>query len=440
MKTDLKPRQAVVVGCGKLGAPLVASLADVGHKVVGIDLNPNLIKSLSNFEVTWNEPGLQELLKENSSSIKFQDKYAGAYKNAEITFIIVPTPSLPSGDFSNEYVLGTIKEIAKELSVEKISNHLIVIVSTVMPGSTSGIIKETLEQNLTMKNHQIKIAYSPEFIALGSVIKNMHYPDLVLIGESNPGDGDLLEEISLSVARNSPQVFRLTNEEAEIAKIAINSFVTTKISFSNQISEICERTAGASAAQVLRAIGTDTRIGNSYLTAATAYGGPCFPRDNRAFAKYANDLGFRADLALATDSINLRQAERLISNVKSLLGEKKNICVVGLSYKPDTDVIEESPSIKFIELAKNEGFHISAIDNNVKQVKEFADLPIFSTDNFESVCNDFDAYVVFVPSKEYSKIPTNISRDKLILDLWGIWGEFEKSFGQNYIRLGNHIG
>ena len=292
-----KSRRAVVVGCGKLGAPLVACLAEAGHEVTGIDLNSTLIASLSKFEISWNEPGLQELLRTSKSRVSFQNDFKGGFRGSDITFIIVPTPSLSDGNFSNEYVLSAIKAIATELSAEKISEHLIVIVSTVMPGSTSGIVKETLEKNLTVKNHQIRLAYSPEFIALGSVIKNMHYPDLVLIGESNPGDGELLQEISLSIAKNDPKVFTLTTEEAEIAKIAINSFVTTKISFSNQISEICEKTPGASASKVLKAIGTDTRIGNSYLTAATAYGGPCFPRDNRAFAKYASDLGYKADLA-----------------------------------------------------------------------------------------------------------------------------------------------
>jgi UDP-N-acetyl-D-mannosaminuronate dehydrogenase len=122
------------------------------------------------------------------------------------------------------------------------------------------------------------------------------------------------------------------------------------------------------------------------------------------------------------------------------LGNKKRLCIVGLSYKPDTDVIEESPSIKFIELATKEGFHISAVDNNVLKVKEFADLPIYNTRNFQEANEEFDAYVVFVPSKEYSQIPNNISRDKIIIDLWGIWDEFEKSFGENYMRLGNHSG
>ena len=268
----------------------------------------------------------------------------------------------------------------------------------------------------------------------------MHYPDLVLIGESNPGDGELLQEVSLSIAKNDPKVFTLTTEEAEIAKIAINSFVTTKISFSNQISEICEKTPGASASKVLKAIGTDTRIGNSYLTAATAYGGPCFPRDNRAFAKYASDLGYKADLALATDSINMRQTERLISNVKALVHPSKSICVVRLSYKPDTEVIEESPSIQFIELAIKAGFKVSAVDNNVRQLKDFPDLTIDSVSSLGSKLDDYDAFIVFVPSKEYSSIPNDISRSKTIIDLWGIWSEFQVDFGKNYIRLGNYHG
>ena len=174
-----KSRRAVVVGCGKLGTPLVACLAEAGHEVTGIDLNSTLIASLSKFEISWNEPGLQELLRTSKSRVSFQNDFNGGFRGSDITFIIVPTPSLSDGNFSNEYVLSAVKAIATELSAEKISEHLIVIVSTVMPGSTSGIIKETLEKNLTVKNHQIRLAYSPEFIALGSVIKNMHYPDLV---------------------------------------------------------------------------------------------------------------------------------------------------------------------------------------------------------------------------------------------------------------------
>lgn len=305
-------RNLVVVGCGKLGAPLIACLAGAGHKVIGVDVSKELIENLDSGTVTWNEPGLAQLIAQNKKNISFQGTYAGAFKDADATFIIVPTPSVASGEFSNKFVLDAVTKVGKELSNRLQSKHVVVIVSTVMPGSTQGIIKETLLDAAGQFANRVKICYSPEFIALGTVIRNMQFPDMVLIGEEDKEAGDLLEEISLSVVKNQPNVMRLSLSEAEICKIAINSFVTTKISFSNQISEICEMTSGASAERVLLAIGADSRIGRSYLSAGTGYGGPCFPRDNRAFRKFANSVGVSADLSTATDAINVRQDLRII--------------------------------------------------------------------------------------------------------------------------------
>ena len=209
----------------------------------------------------------------------------------------------------------------------------------------------------------------------------MQFPDMVLIGEEEKEAGDLLAEISLSIVKNTPQVMRLTLSEAEICKIAINSFVTTKISFSNQISEICEMTNGASAQRVLSAIGADSRIGRSYLNAGTGFGGPCFPRDNRAFRKYANSIGVDADLSIATDSINVRQDQRIIRLIEGKVAPGSKILVVGLSYKPDTDVIEESPAVAFIERAQQAGYLVDAIDDHVKKLQTTQPLKIFTTNS-----------------------------------------------------------
>lgn len=429
-----------VIGCGKLGAPLVACLANSGHEVVGIDLDEKLIENLSNLTVPWNEPDLQDMLKENQERISFSTKYEGNISNSSVSFIIVPTPSEPDGSFSNRFVLNAIERIGSELKSNANSMHLIVIVSTVMPGSTSGIIKSTLADAVGGASEGIKICYSPEFIALGSVIKNMQYPDIILIGEDEPGSGTLLESISRSIAKNNPRVLTLTTREAEVTKIAINSYVTTKISFSNQISEICEKTEGASAENVLTAIGSDSRIGNSYLKAGTAFGGPCFPRDNRAFAAYSSSLGLVSDLALATDEINSRQAERLLVSIKKILGNKRKICVVGLSYKPDTDVTEESPAVKFLLMARKEGFQVFAIDSNVRIIPELEDLQIFTMETLSEVPNEIDAYILFVPSREYIEVPNLNSRNKIIIDLWGSWDKFKANYGENYFRLGNYDG
>jgi UDPglucose 6-dehydrogenase len=427
-------KNLVVVGCGKLGAPLVACLANAGHKVVGVDVSKELIKNLEAGIVTWNEPGLVELITKNKKNISFQENYDGAFKNTDATFIIVPTPSVESGEFSNRFVLEAVTEVGKGLSKSSVKDHLVVIVSTVMPGSTQGEIKSALLAAAGKSSMNLQICYSPEFIALGTVIKNMQYPDMILIGEEDSRAGDLLSEISLSIVKNEPIVMRLTLAEAEISKIAINSFVTTKISFSNQISEICESTPGTSAKKVLAAIGADSRIGRSYLSAGTGYGGPCFPRDNRAFRTYANTIGVDADLSIATDAINLRQDQRIIRLVNSKLARGSRLLVVGLSYKPDTDVTEESPAVAFIGKAQQAGYLVDAVDEHVKSVKSSVPFEIFTPDSL--LDRNYSAAILFVPSKGYADLPSAIQNEVVLIDLWGLW---EGLFNLDYTRLGDYF-
>lgn len=427
-------KNLVVVGCGKLGAPLVACLANAGHKVVGVDISKELIENLEAGIVTWNEPGLVELITKNRKNISFQENYDGAFKNTDATFIIVPTPSVASGEFSNRFVLEAVTEVGKGLSKSSVKDHLVVIVSTVMPGSTQGEIKSALLAAAGESSMNLQICYSPEFIALGTVIKNMQYPDMILIGEEDSRAGDLLSEISLSIVKNEPIVMRLTLAEAEISKIAINSFVTTKISFSNQISEICESTPGTSAKKVLAAIGADSRIGRSYLSAGTGYGGPCFPRDNRAFRTYANTIGVDADLSIATDAINVRQDQRVIRLVNSKLARGSRLLVVGLSYKPDTDVTEESPAVAFIGKAQQAGYLVDAVDEHVKSVKSSVPFEIFTPDSL--LDRNYSGAILFVPSKGYADLPSAIQNEVVLIDLWGLW---EGLFNLDYTRLGDYF-
>ena len=431
---NLPTIEVVVIGCGKLGAPLVGCLAKAGHQVTGVDVNESLIKNLQLGIVTWNEPGLTDLLAQNNDKISFQTSYQGAFETSEISFVIVPTPSTQSGEFSNEFVLEVVTRIGNELATRARKEHLVVIVSTVMPGSTQGVIKETLLKAASANSDLVQICYSPEFIALGTVIKNMEYPDLVLIGQETDSAGQMLEDISLSMVKNQPKVSRLTIPEAEIAKIAINSFVTTKISFSNQISEICESTPDSSAVKVLEAIGNDSRIGRSYLASGSGYGGPCFPRDNRAFNKYANALGLTADLAIATDSVNARQNERVMRIVCGLVKPGSRILVVGLSYKPDTDVTEESPGLAFVKQAREAGFFVDAIDEYVKSNQLSLDINVWRPSELEN--GDYDVAILFVPSSGYSTIPRKLSSETKIVDLWGFWSN---SVQESYLRLGNYL-
>jgi UDPglucose 6-dehydrogenase len=255
-----------VIGCGKLGAPLIACFAQAGHPVLGIDVNSKLIENLKINQIDWREPGLAEALGKYKDLITFDSTYSEKFNDVSTTFVIVPTPSNETGEYSLEFVLSAVENIGKKLSQISFKSHIIVIVSTVMPGDTEGRIFQKLNKSAGTNVDKISICYSPEFIALGSVIHNLQNPDTILIGEPNEQIGNELQTLLLSVVLNKPKVLRMKIIEAEIAKIAINSYVTTKISFSNQISEICEKVPGTSAVNVLDAIGSDSRIGQNYFS------------------------------------------------------------------------------------------------------------------------------------------------------------------------------
>jgi len=194
------------------------------------------------------------------------------------------------------------------------------------------------------------LCYSPEFIALGSVIRDMTNPDMILIGESDPRSGDRLAEISAGICENTPMIMRMSLPTAEVAKIAVNSFVTTKISYANMVSEICEALPGADAEDALRAIGMDSRIGQKYLRPATPYGGPCFPRDSVAVAPLARSLGTSADISEATERINSRQMGRILDKVLAELPAGGRVGILGLAYKPNTAVIDGSTGVALAQL------------------------------------------------------------------------------------------
>ena len=425
-----------VIGCGKLGAPLVACLAKAGHSVVGIDINENLIRNLKSRKILWQEPNLVNYLETYKDLINFTSNFDENLQEVTTSFIIVPTPSDSNGVYSIDFVLSAVKNLCEKINETIFESHTIVIVSTVMPGDTEGRITDAVKLAAGEKFERFKICYSPEFIALGSVIYNIENPDMILIGQSDETVGSKLEKILASVTVNTPIVLRLTTAEAEIAKIAINSFVTTKISFSNQISEICENFSNTSSVNVLKAIGTDSRIGNSYLKQGTSYGGPCFPRDNRAFAKFAESLGISLDLALAADRINNRQNHRLSQLLNKIVPAVKNILVVGFSYKPDTDVYEESPALSFIK--SNLEYQIYVLDEHIKGAKNLDSIKFIESSDLSRV--KIDVAILFVPAVAYSAIPNDLDEGVILIDYWGLWSKYENLESNYYIKIGDYLG
>ena len=427
-----------VIGCGKLGAPLIACFAQAGHQVLGIDVNSKLIEKLKINQIDWREPGLTEALGKYKDLISFDTTYNQKFDEVSTSFVIVPTPSNETGEYSLNFILSAIEDIGKKLSQTIFKNHLIVIVSTVMPGDSEGRIFQKLFESAGSNIDKISICYSPEFIALGSVIHNLQNPDTILIGQPNEKIGDKLQTLLSSIVLNKPKVLRMKIIEAEIAKIAINSYVTTKISFSNQISEICEKVPGTSAVNVLDAIGSDTRIGQSYLKQGTSYGGPCFPRDNKAFAKFANNIGVSLNLAQATDEINNRQNDRLRRVLKKIAPKASNILIVGISYKKDTDVIEESPALKFIN--KNTDYNLFIYDENVKITPTLKNVSNIELVEVSDNSLDIDVAILFVPSNAYEDVPKYLKNNVQLIDFWGNWDQYRNTENFSYLKIGEYVG
>ena len=307
-----------VIGLGKLGAPMAACFAGRGFRVKAVDLSSEKVDSINRGVAPVFEPGLEELIREAGDSLQATQNTGEAVSASEATFIVVGTPSEPSGGFSLQYVLPTCEAIGRALGTKK-EFHLVILTSTVMPGSTGGDVKAALERFSGKRcGRDFGLCYSPEFIALGTVIRDFYNPDFLLIGESDQRSGDMLADIYKRVCKNSPAISRMNFINAEITKLAVNTYITTKISYANMLARLCEKLPEADANVVTDALGLDSRIGAKYLKGAVSYGGPCFPRDNRALAALAARVGASSGLAEATDLFNRAQIKSIADIVRTI--------------------------------------------------------------------------------------------------------------------------
>jgi UDPglucose 6-dehydrogenase len=416
--------EIAVIGLGKLGSPLAAVLASRGHVVVGVDLNPAAVQALTAGRAPVVEPGLQERLEMAQGRLRATTDFADAIAATDISFVIVPTPSGPDGAFSNRYVIDAVKRIGAALKTTS-RYHVVNITSTVMPGSTGGEIRAALEAASGRKvGVDVGLTYNPEFIALGSVVRDLLQPDMVLIGESDPRAGDVLEgAYALTVPEGTP-VQRMNWVCAELTKIAVNTYVTTKISYANMIAELCEQLPGADVDVVTRALGRDSRIGAKYLKGALGYGGPCFPRDNVALATLARSLGLRADVAEATDTVNRRQVDRVVRLVARLAPDPATVAVLGLSYKPDTPVVEESQGVMIARALAAAG-HAVLIADPVALESASAVLgdTVTPMSTAEAAVAAATVIVVTNPDRSFAALAPASFTGKAIVDCWRILPE-----------------
>lgn len=351
-----------VVGLGKLGSVIATVYAAAGHEVVGVDVNPSSVEQINAGRAPFSEPGLQKLIDEAGTRLSATLDIASALEGADASYVIVPTPSNHDGVFSNQYVFRALEDIGSAVR-QRDERHTVVLCSTVMPGSCEGVLSSVLEEASGKRvGVDVGLVYSPEFIALGSIVQNMTEPDVILVGESDVESGDLVVDNALSVVRNVPRIQRMNLVNAEIVKLSINTFVTTKISFANMLGEICDRLPGGDVDVVTDAVGSDSRIGRKYLKSALGYGGPCFPRDNVALTRLADSLGIDAAIPRATDVINDRQVARIVGLVEDRCSTGGTVAVLGLAYKPDTPVCERSQGVAIANQLRARGIQVVVSD------------------------------------------------------------------------------
>lgn len=410
-----------VIGLGKLGAPMTACFAKANKGIIGVDKNPAFVAKMGQGKAPVDEPQLQELLDKVSQYIQTTDNINEAVLNTDITFVIVPTPSDENGAFSLSAAKTVFEQIGLALK-EKKTYHLVVMTSTVLPGATEFGLLPILEKFSGKQfGSDFGLCYSPEFIALGSVIQDYLNPDFVLIGESDQKAGNILESFYNDICENNAPVVRMNFANAELTKMSVNSFMTMKISFANLIAQICEGLPGGDADQVTNALSLFGGAKKS-LKGGLGYGGPCLPRDNVALAYLCQQIGVKTRLQESVDEFNRGTYEHFAKKISEEIPLEIPILFFGIAYKAGTGVLESSPSLGIAQKLEAMGYEIAYFDPKVPQedIQRFG-LNMRSVSSNDEVTSHYGALFLSGTLSEQEfleKIFSNPGKIEWIIDPW----------------------
>lgn len=394
-----KNMKIVVAGTGYVGLVTGACLSEVGHSVTCVDIDDKKVELMKKGISPIYEPGLEELLKKNfdEGRLNFTTDYKNAYKDADVVFIGVGTPEREDGSANLDYVFNVCRQIA-----ENVENNCLVVVKSTVPIGTNDKVEEYLRENI-VKNVKIEVASNPEFLAQGTAVVDTLNASRIVIGVESKDAENILREIYDPF--NQPIV--CTNRRsAEMVKYASNDFLALKISFMNEMANVCE-IVGANIEDVAKGMSYDKRIGDKFLNAGIGYGGSCFPKDTKALHWLANDNGYEIKTIKAAIEVNENQKYKLFRKAKerfsSLKGKK--VAVLGLTFKPGTDDLREAPSIPNVRRLLDEGAAIIAYDPvGIDNFKKKYPTEIRYTDNLYETLTDADMAFIFTEWEEIKEI------------------------------------
>ena len=395
-----------VVGSGYVGLVSGTCFAEMGNHVTCVDIDPVKIEKLKKGIIPIFEPGLEALVLKNvtNKNIDFTTNLSEAISNAKIVFIAVGTPMGDDGSADLQYVLAVAKSIGASMNKE-----IVVVDKSTVPIGTADKVKAVIQQELDKRNTAVKfhVVSNPEFLKEGAAIDDFMKPDRVVIGADTTYAFDIMKQLYSPFLRTNDRFIKMDIRSAEMTKYAANAMLATKISFMNEIANICEK-VGADANQVRIGIGSDKRIGYSFIYPGAGYGGSCFPKDVKALKKIAEEYGCKANLITAVEHVNDAQKLVIANKVIKRFGEDLSgfsFSLWGLAFKPGTDDMREAPAIYIVKELVKRGAKIKAYDPKaISEAKEYYLKGIENIEYYNSkyeVLKDTDALILLTEWKEF---------------------------------------
>ncbi len=426
-----------VVGTGYVGLVVGACFAENGNEVVCVDKDEAKIRGLKRGRIPIYEPGLEEIVKRNSTEgrLTFTTALPKAVKASDVVFIAVGTPEAEDGSADLQHVLGVAREIARAMN-----GYKVVVDKSTVPVGTAELVRDVIRRETT---HPFSVVSNPEFLKQGAAVDDFLKPDRVVIGAEDPRAAQLMRELYAPFTRTGAPIMVMDCASAELCKYAANAMLATRISFMNEVANVCEL-YGADVDQVRRAIAADTRIGPSFLFPGVGYGGSCFPKDVKAILRFASDKGYDFQILRAVEDVNQRQKQKTAALLTGELGslKGKTIAVWGLAFKPRTDDMREAPSRTLIETLLEEGATVQAYDPEaVESAKRlFGDSITYARRSYDALVGA-DALALVTEWNEFREPDFErmkaLMRRPLIVDGRNIYNpEAVRGHGFTYVSIG----
>ncbi len=433
-----------VIGTGYVGLVTGTCLAETGNNVTCVDINEEKVEKMKQGQIPIYEPGLEILFHRNieQGRLKFTTELAEAIADAKIIFLALPTPPGADGSADLSFVLGAAKDIAK-----LVKDYKVVVTKSTVPVGTADKVKKVFAENT---NVEVDVVSNPEFLREGVAVEDFMKPDRVVVGTSSQKARKLMEELYNPYVRSGNPIIFMDERSSELTKYAANSFLATKITFMNEVANLCEL-VGADVDMVRKGIGSDARIGKRFLFPGVGYGGSCFPKDVQALAKSAAEVDYEFSILNSVMTVNEKQKVVIVEKMRKYYkGDLKNkkFALWGLAFKPETDDIREAPALYIIDELLNEGASIIAYDpeamGHVRKLK--GDSIGFANDPYEAL-EDADALIIVTEwplfrTPDFDKIEKNL-KAKVIFDGRNLYeiqkmidcGYYYNSIGRKVVEL-----